>query len=121
MFLLGLFSKRANKQGLYIGIAACVLFTGYAMLTSTTVDSGENERLILDFGNWNYNHHKYMLGVYSHFVLFGVGWLASFFFKTPPPEQNLTWAGWNKIQKENNRNAAANSIKPGAENQAAEA
>jgi SSS family solute:Na+ symporter len=99
MFLLGLFSKRANKQGLYIGIAACVLFTGYAILTSTTIGSGEDQRLMLDFGSWNFTHHKYMLGVYSHFVLFGVGYLASFFFKTPPPEENLTWVGWRKIQK----------------------
>jgi SSS family solute:Na+ symporter len=99
MFLLGLFSRRANKQGLYIGIAACVLFTGYALLSSTTVGSGENERLILDLGSWNYNHHKYMLGVYSHFVLFGVGYLASYFYKTHPPEDNLTWIGWSKINK----------------------
>jgi SSS family solute:Na+ symporter len=99
MFLLGLISKRANKQGLYIGIAACVLFTGYAILTSTTVGSGEDERLMLDFGAWNFKHHKYMLGVYSHVVLFGVGYLASLFFRAPPPEDNLTWAGWRKIQK----------------------
>jgi len=99
MFLLGLFSKRANKQGLYIGIAACVLFTGYAILTSSTVGSGEDKRLMLDLGSLNFTHHKYMLGVYSHVVLFGVGFLTSFFFKTPPPEENLTWAGWRKIQK----------------------
>ncbi|MDR3297656.1 MAG: sodium:solute symporter, partial [Prevotellaceae bacterium] len=30
MFLLGLFSRRANKHGLYVGMAACVLFTAYA-------------------------------------------------------------------------------------------
>ena len=99
MFLLGLFSRRANKQGLYIGIAACVLFTGYAVLTSTTTGSGEHERLMLDLGSWNFKHHKYMLGVYSHFVLLGVGFLASHFFKTPPPDDNLTWAGWRKIQR----------------------
>ncbi|MFC2116633.1 sodium:solute symporter [Bacteroidota bacterium] len=105
MFLLGLFSKRANKQGLYIGIATCVAFTAYALLTSTTVGSGENEKLMMDLGRLNFNHHKYMLGVYSHVVLFGVGFLASFFFKTPPPEDNLTWAGWKKIQKENKQTA----------------
>src|SRR5690606_35673422 len=31
MFLLGLFSRSANKKGLYTGIAACVVFTGYAV------------------------------------------------------------------------------------------
>jgi SSS family solute:Na+ symporter len=102
MFLLGLFSKRANKQGLYVGIAACVLFTAWAVLTSSKVGSGDEERLILDLGSMNYTHHKYMLGVYSHFVLFGVGLLVSYFFKAPPPEQNLTWAGWRKLKKEAN-------------------
>ena len=107
MFLLGLFSKRANKQGLYIGIAACVLFTGYAILTSTTAGSGDGKRLMLDLGSLNFTHHKYMLGVYSHVVLFGVGYLTSFFFKTPPPEENLTWAGWRKIQKSIKQSAPA--------------
>jgi len=61
IFLLGLFSTRANKQGLYIGIAACVLFTAYAMLTSTKFEG--QDRLLLDLGNWNFTQHKYMLGV----------------------------------------------------------
>ena len=101
MFLLGLFSKRANKKGLYTGIAACVLFTGWAVLTSSTVGSGEEKRLMLDMGNLNYGHHKYMLGVYSHVVLFVVGWIASFFFKADPTEENLTWVGWRKLQRAN--------------------
>jgi len=101
MFLLGLFSKRANKKGLYVGIAACVVFTGWAVLTSSTIGSGDEERLIIDMGSLNFTQHKYMLGVYSHVVLFGVGWLASFLFKTPPVEKNLTWSGWKQIKNEN--------------------
>jgi SSS family solute:Na+ symporter len=100
MFLLGLFSKRANKKGLYVGIAASVTFTAWAVLTSSKVGSGDDQRLILDMGSLNFTQHKYMLGVYSHLVLFGVGLLASYFFKAPPPEQNLTWAGWRKLKKE---------------------
>jgi len=100
MFLLGLFSKRANKQGLYIGIAACVVFTGWAVLTSSKTGSGDEEKLILDLGSLNFTQHKYMLGVYSHIVLFGVGLLASYFFKTPPPDENLTWVGWRRIKRE---------------------
>jgi len=100
MFLLGLFSKRANKKGLNIGILACILFTGWAVLTSSKIGSGEEERLILDLGSMNFTQHKYMLGVYSHFVLFGVGLFASYFFKAPPPETNLTWFGWRKIKKQ---------------------
>jgi solute:Na+ symporter, SSS family len=100
MFLLGLFSKRANKKGLYIGIAASVIFTGWAVLTSTKIGSGGEERLILNLGSMNFTHHMYMLGVYSHVVLFVVGWLASFFFKAPTLDGNLTWAGWKRIRNE---------------------
>jgi len=99
LFLLGLFSKRANKQGLYIGMLACILFTGYAVLTSTPIGIGENKRLLLDMGSLNFTHHKYMLGVYSHFVLFGVGYIASLFFKTEMAPDDLTFYGWWKKRK----------------------
>jgi SSS family solute:Na+ symporter len=92
MFLLGLFSRRANKQGLYIGMAACVLFTGYAVLTSQEIGN----RQLLDFGTWNFQQHKYMLGVYSHLILFGVGFLASLFFRKPDVPENLTYYGWRR-------------------------
>lgn len=90
LFLLGLFSRRANKEGLYVGIVACVLFTAYALLTSMKVDYGSGKTLILDLGKYNFTHHDYMLGVYSHVILFGVGWLASFFFPKKEVDKNLT-------------------------------
>jgi len=90
IFLLGLFSTRANKQGLYIGIAACVLFTAYAMLTSTKFEVGGEERILLDLGNWNFTQHKYMLGVYSHLIVIVVGYAASLFFKKPILGEQLT-------------------------------
>jgi solute:Na+ symporter, SSS family len=99
MFLLGLFSSRANKQGLYIGIAACVLFTAWAVLTSTKFDIGNGKHLLLDFGSYNYTHHKLMLGVYSHIVLFVVGYFASYFFKSNKEIEHLTWRGWKRSQK----------------------
>ncbi|MHC4336264.1 MAG: hypothetical protein ACYSUV_21325 [Planctomycetota bacterium] len=70
---------------MYIGIIACVLFTAYAVLTSTKFDLGSRDaegkivkELIFDWGVLNFPHHKYMLQVYSNLVLFGVGYLASF-------------------------------------------
>jgi solute:Na+ symporter, SSS family len=99
LFLLGIFSKRANKQGVYFGIAASILFTGWAVLTSTSIGEGETRRLILDFGNLNYTHHKMMLGVYSHVVLFGVAWIASFFFKSNSNITSLTYWGWLENRK----------------------
>jgi SSS family solute:Na+ symporter len=98
MFLLGLLSRRANKQGLYVGIGACVLFTAYAMLTSSKFDfDGDGVKTALcDLGRYNFPHHKYMLGVYSHVVLFAVAWVASHFFKAPPVDEGLTLYGFLK-------------------------
>ena len=104
MFLLGLFSKRANRKGLYVGIAASVLFTGYAILTSTTV--GADHHLILDLGNLNFTHHKYMLGVYSHLVLFIVAYLASFFFRQEKSIEHLTIYGWIMTKRETKKQLA---------------
>jgi SSS family solute:Na+ symporter len=96
MFLLGIFSTRASKKGLYVGIAACVLFTFWALLTSTKFEIGGSERLLVDLGNFNYTHHKLLLGVYSHIVLFVVGYFASFFFKNEKQIAHLTYIGWKK-------------------------
>ncbi len=90
IFLLGLLSRRANWQGLYIGIAVCVLFTAYAVLTTTKI----NDNLLLDLGKFNFPQHKYMLGVYSHLIVLVVGYVASLFFKTEPVDEHLTIYGY---------------------------
>lgn len=87
IFLLGLFTRRANKQGVTVGIVVTVLFTAYAMLTS-------GKYQVLDFGALNYTHNTYMLGVYSHLVMFAVGYAASFFFKSRPADDSLTIYGY---------------------------
>ena len=95
IFALAFLTTRANRQGLNVGIAACVLFTAYALLTSTKFDLGGTEKqLILDMGRFNFTHHKYMLGVYSHLVLFGVGYAASYFFQQDKDIEALTLYGW---------------------------
>ena len=94
IFLLGLFSARANRQGLNIGIVACILFTAYAFLSSTKIGLGDNKRLLLDLGEYNFSHHKFMLGVYSHLIVIGVGYLASLFFPKPVLDKNLLYSGW---------------------------
>jgi len=99
LFLLGLFSKRANKKGVYIGIVACVLYTAYAILTSTAIGAGSGKHLLLDLGNLNYQQHKYMIGVYSHVVLFVVGYLASYLFPHEPVDEKFTIYGWFKKKK----------------------
>jgi SSS family solute:Na+ symporter len=100
LFLLGLLSKRANKEGLYVGLIACILFTAWAVLTSTKVSLGGEKRILLDLGSLNFTQHKYMLGVYSHVVVFVVGYLASFLFPKKEVSDDLTIYGWLAIRKE---------------------
>src|SRR5690625_1444395 len=90
LFLLGILTTRTNRKGAYAGIIVCILFTGYAFLTSTSITLWGEERLLLDLGNFNYSHHKYMLGVYSHIVLLVVGYAASFFFESEKDVHELT-------------------------------
>ncbi len=95
IFLLGLLTKRANAQGVNIGIVASILFTAYAILTSMKI--GDN--LILDLGDWNFTHHKYMLGVYTHIIVLVVGYVSSLFYKTEEPDATLTFHGWINKKK----------------------
>ncbi|MEO6733747.1 MAG: sodium:solute symporter [Ferruginibacter sp.] len=93
IFLLGLFSARANRQGVNIGIFTCIIFTAYAFLTSTPIGL-KHPALLLDLGRFNFTHHKLMLGVYSHLVVIGVGYIASLFFPKPILEKNLLYSSW---------------------------
>lgn len=96
VLILGLFSRRANNRGLIVGIAASVLFTAYAVLTSTEFDMGNGKQLLLDLGSWNFPHSTYMLGVYSHLIVLVVGYIASLFFKTPLADKELTVYGYKR-------------------------
>jgi SSS family solute:Na+ symporter len=104
ILLLGLFSKRANRQGLYWGIGAAVLFTAYALLTSTPIGVGEEKHILLDLGSLNYTHHKLMLGVYSHVVLFVVAYIASLAYYKKDAADDLTVYGFLKMRKETKGN-----------------
>jgi SSS family solute:Na+ symporter len=100
MFLLGIFSRRANMKGLYFGIGASVLFTAYALLTSTPVFWGDQERLLLNLGKLNFTHHEYMIGVYSHILLLVFGYLASLFFKSDKNVRSLTYYGYLDLKRQ---------------------
>ena len=103
IFLLGIFSKRANRQGLNIGIFTCIVFTAYAVLTSMKINGSP----ILDLGSLNFHQHKYMLGVYTHLIVLIVGYFASFFFKSKPVDEDLTFYAWYKNRKAEKNAAAA--------------
>jgi solute:Na+ symporter, SSS family len=99
IFLLGLFSSRANRQGVNIAIVTCIVFTAYAFLTSIKIGLDEDKKLLLDLGRYNFTHHPYMLGVYSHVLLIVVGLIASLFFPKPNIDRNLLFSGWRAGRK----------------------
>jgi len=107
IFLLGLLSARANRQGVNIAIVVCIIFTAYAFLTSTPVGTGENKALLLDLGKYNFTHHKLMLGVYSHVVVIVVGYIASLFFPKPVLDKNLLFSGWRDGRRQEKLDRAA--------------
>jgi SSS family solute:Na+ symporter len=98
IFLLGVFSARANTQGVNIGIVACILFTAYAFFTTTPIGL-KNPTLLLDLGKYNFPHHKLMLGVYSHLIVIVVGYIASLFFPKPVLDKSLLYSG--RVQRKN--------------------
>ena len=69
LFFLGFFTRRATRLGCYWGIAACVLFTAWGLLT-------EPHHRIVDLG-FNFNLNPILIGVFGHAILFGVGYIAS--------------------------------------------
>ena len=93
LFLLAFLCPRANKQGVYIGIAVSLLFTTWATLTN-----GKDR--VLDLGACNFNLPGVMIGVIAHLVLLMAGFLGSLFF--PPPESGsraMTLWGWLEQRK----------------------
>ena len=90
MFLLAFFSRRANRQGLWVGIAAALVFTAWATFTG-------GKHPMLDLA-WNFTWPSVMIGVIAHVIVLVVGWLASFLF---PPETNLKieWTFWGWLEK----------------------
>ena len=77
LFALGALSRRATPQGAFVGIAACILFTAWATLTSVRLPA--LNRVVLDLGAFNYPLHPFLIGIFNHAILFGVGLTASLF------------------------------------------
>lgn len=87
MFLLAFFSRRANKQGLWTGIVAALIFTAWATLTG-----GKYKMLDLP---WNYSWPDVMIGVGAHVIVLTVGYGASWLFPADPNvKSEWTFWGW---------------------------
>jgi len=151
LFALAFFTRRANLKGVYVGMGACILFSGWAVLSGEPLVKGNQQaqteqqqvlnqeqtdikpelaaaasqdqssqkqqeevtKPLMDvnaicnnafntnkFGtleaqtNLNFPYHPYMIGVYTHIVLFIVGYFASFFFKQDKEITGLTFYDW---------------------------
>lgn len=91
MFLLAFFSRRANRQGLWIGIFAALAFTAWATLTC-------GKYQILQLGGWNFTWPEVMIGVMAHVIVLAVGWSASWLFPADASVKN-EWTIWGWLEK----------------------
>jgi SSS family solute:Na+ symporter len=94
LFMLGFLTRRATRQGCYIGIAACLLFTAWGVLTS-----GTHETRIVDMPI-NFTMNSILIGVFGHIILFVVGYVASLVIGgyRPADVERLTFR-WNRNEK----------------------
>jgi SSS family solute:Na+ symporter len=93
LFMLAFLSQRANKGGIWTGIIACLIFTGWATFT-------DSKHQLFDWGDYNFPLPGIMIGVIGHVVVVVVGYLASFLFTPPEPAmRELTLWGWLEKRK----------------------
>ena len=78
LFFLGFLTRKATRTGCYIGIVSCLLFTAWALLT-------EPKNHLVDLP-LNFGLNPILIGVLSHIVLFGIGYVASLIFGGYCPE-----------------------------------
>ena len=99
LFTLGFATRTATRRGCYIGMACCLVFTTWAILSQPTA------RLV-DFG-FNFDMNPILIGIFGHLVLFSTGWLASVLFGGHRPEnvENLTF--WSHKLRAGNSTAPA--------------
>jgi SSS family solute:Na+ symporter len=97
MFLLAFLSRRANRQGLWIGLTCALVFTAWTVLTTP---AAKGAKAFLDLGDYNFTWPTVMAGVIAHVIVLVVGWSASWLF--PAPEKitrEMTLWGWLEKRK----------------------
>jgi SSS family solute:Na+ symporter len=102
MFLLAFFSRRANQQGIWIGLAIAWTFTAWATL------SGGKEKLV-SFGRWNYAWPEVMVGVVAHMIVLVAGYFSSLLFPANASLQTQ-WSFWGWLEVR--RSFRAEQIQP---------
>ncbi len=86
LFCLGFFSRTATRQGCYVGMVVCIIYTTWAILT-------EPSGRVVDMGAFNFNLNPILIGAIGHFILFASGWIASRIIGgyIPPEVDRLTF------------------------------
>lgn len=87
LFCLGFLTRRATRQGCYIGMACCAVFSAWAIVT-------EPHNRVLNLG-FNFGLNPILIGVLGHLVLFTTGYAASLLFGgwRPSNVEQLTFRG----------------------------
>jgi SSS family solute:Na+ symporter len=101
VFLLAFFSSRTNRKGVYVGIAACTVFTLWAALT-TGGKRPFGAHLI------GFSWHDLMVGAIGNVLLLVVGYAASYLFPREHSDlADLTIWKWRRAQSIVDNEAAA--------------
>src|SRR5262249_43911614 len=89
--------RPCKQKGLWIGIAAALLFTGWAVLTSP---GAKGSKALLDLGEYNYAWPAVMIGVIAHLIVLIVGWVGRFCFSaSTPADRSMTFWGWLEMRR----------------------
>lgn len=91
LFFLGFLTRRATREGCYIGIATCLVFTAWALLT-------EPRTRTLDLP-LNFEFNPILIGLFGHVILFGVGYLASLLVGGRRPENVDQYTLYHRAEK----------------------
>jgi SSS family solute:Na+ symporter len=93
LFLLAFFSTRANRQGIYVGMVATALFTGWATATVGV-------KPLMNMGAFNYPWNDLTIGAVGHVIMLIFGYLGSLLFKTDEAaSREMTYWKWIEIRQ----------------------
>jgi SSS family solute:Na+ symporter len=98
LFSLGFLTRRATREGCYVGIACCVIFTTWAILTEPNNQLFQLPRWFTEnavLNSLRFTMNPILIGIFGHFILFGTGYLASRIIGgyRPPNVDRLTFRG----------------------------
>jgi len=88
LFCLGFLTRTATRRGCYVGMASCIVFLTWAILS-------QPKQRIVDFG-FNFDMNPILIGFFGHIVLFSTGWLASRFLGGHLPDNVEDLTFWSR-------------------------